>query len=629
MKLAVFGWVAFAALAAGAENIVPNPGVEAMGVGAKTAGWRIPAPYRVIAGEGRDGSRGIVWTGTDPKVYTMPKIDVDLKPGQRYRFGGWTRIKSLNGPKAASALYLEWYGADGKWLGGCQSSVAHEPGDWMHLEGESPVIPAEAKRCCLMGFATKGATGEVAFDDFSVTELTEEPLGEVWTSAYRNTAVDGTVKLLAELNPRAPEWKADRAKAVFRIPDGKGNWRELPTKIGADGDLAGAKLDVSGLPRGLSPINFVLTTGGVYRASKTILFNRIDSFPRDGVRFDGFNRTIVNGEPFYPLGMYAGVLTSNDIARIAESPFNCLMSYRMLPRHILDYGAERGVKFIVNIKDSYAGSMEWHPPWIVDDATETAWTAERVSALRDHPAVLAWYICDEQEVSMVPRIRARRELVEKLDPKHPVWIVLYQAPQIRSYMGAFDVIGTDPYPITDLGQYPGRKDGIGRVAEWTRQTREGVFGMRPLWQVPQCFDWAIIGKSEEARMKLPSRPPTREEIRNMTWQSIAAGGDGIVYYAYHELWRMDAKTPFAKSFADVCAVAKEVEDFRPALLSEPGPRVRGVSKDLCARTWTDGKSVWLLAVNASEDAVSGTLEFAGRRLDVSLGRLEHLIWKFD
>ena len=40
-------------------------------------------------------------------------------------------------------------------------------------------------------------------------------------------------------------------------------------------------------------------------------------------------------------------------------------------------------------------------------------------------------------------------------------------------------------------------------------------------------------------------------------------------------------------------------------------------------------SVWLLVVNASEGAVSGTLEFAGRRLDVNLGRLEHLIRKFE
>ena len=54
MKLAVFGWVAFAALAAGAENIVPNPGVEAMGVGAKAAGWRAQVaaltPFMLLAG---------------------------------------------------------------------------------------------------------------------------------------------------------------------------------------------------------------------------------------------------------------------------------------------------------------------------------------------------------------------------------------------------------------------------------------------------------------------------------------------------------------------------------------------------------------------------------------------------
>jgi len=300
--------------------------------------------------------------------------------------------------------------------------------------------------------------------------------------------------------------------------------------------------------------------------------------------------------------LYAGAVTEDDIETLTAGGFNCVMPYRSssLTPAILDRCHEKGLMVIPNLKDTFHGERyAWNE--VKDDVTGEAIAMGLVSQWKDHPAVLAWYACDESEVSLVPRLRARQKVYEQVDPDHPTWMVLYQAPAIRQYLGAFDVIGTDPYPIADLGQYPKRGDGIRRVIDWTRQTRAGAMdGGRPMWQVPQCFDWAIIHKDEEARLAAPSRPPTEQEIRNMTWQCLVGGANGIVYYAYHELKAMDKRTSFAESFGRVSRVAKEIGAKKEYFLAGDSEEVETGNENVVARRWRKDGRVLTVSVNVTE-----------------------------
>jgi hypothetical protein len=58
----------------------------------------------------------------------------------------------------------------------------------------------------------------------------------------------------------------------------------------------------------------------------------------------------------------------------------------------------------------------------------TNWTISIVSSFKDHPALGAWYICDERPVKYLPILEARHELVRNLDPAHITYSVLDSTP---------------------------------------------------------------------------------------------------------------------------------------------------------------------------------------------------------
>jgi hypothetical protein len=177
-------------------------------------------------------------------------------------------------------------------------------------------------------------------------------------------------------------------------------------------------------------------------------------------------------------------------------------------------------------------------------------------------------------------------------------VVLYQYSQVRAYLATFDVIGTDPYPI------PGKPAGT--ALEWTRVTRDQCYGARAVWQVPQVFDWGAYKKGEEREK---TRAPTLAEMRAMAWQCVAAGANGLVFYSFFDLFKMNDRDPFEKRWADVCAMAEEVKRYSPVLLSaEPAPSVTcGGSPSVETRAWRVGDSVYVLAVNGASEAATVTV----------------------
>ena len=369
-----------------AAKLLANGDMEAM-VGKSVAAWRLPKEYSVEDGRGRDGSRGLVWRNADPKTYAIARNRVAVRPGVAYRFGGWAKAVSFGRDSDGAALYFDFYDKNGKWIDGLCSNAARKPGEW--------------------------------------------------------TKVEGKVRFYAEFNAFAPEAKRKDLRMTFRIPCGRFEWVDLRTET-KDG-FARAEADVSEFRCGMAPVQFWVTTGGAYWTSKTVFFERFrDRDPRK-VHFDSRNRTIVDGKPFFPLGMYTSKVTPEDADLLTRNGFNCVMPYWAwaLDKPVLDHCGKVGLKVIPNIKDGFAGER-YCVKEVVDEPTGEAWVSEQVSRFKDHPAILAWYSCDESELSLVPRLRARQRLLERLDPDHPTWVVLYQADRIRKYMGTFDAVGTDP-----------------------------------------------------------------------------------------------------------------------------------------------------------------------------------------
>ena len=92
----------------------------------------------------------------------------------------------------------------------------------------------------------------------------------------------------------------------------------------------------------------------------------------------------------------------------------------------------------------------------------------------------------------------------------------------------------------------------------------------------------------------------------MTWQCVANGANGIVYFAYRLLYK---KGKFlVDRWADICAAAASVKPYIPVILSdEEPPKVTGASEDLSVRAWRYQGAVYLAVVNNTRKPVKGEI----------------------
>ena len=590
-------------LCAAEAPLLTNGGFDETKDGA-TVGWKpVGAKYVYRDGEGRSGTRALCFANDDPGFYSFPGQSVALKAGKVYEYEVWVRTEDLKGPETGASVCIEWCDAQGKWLGGSYADGVKGTRDWTCVKGVTEPIPKAAASFRVHPYVRKGVTGKAWFDDVAVRERAPKPVSGLCSSAYRNLAVDGDVTFVAASD--IPPDASAGTEVVLLYRDAGGAVRRARAVRG-DGD-ARVTLPVSSLAMGRQEVRAEARAGDRVLGSATCGFTRAARLPDRAVWIDRHGRTVVGGEPFFPLGMYWSGVTSNKVETYAQGPFNCLMPYNAPnARDLLDLCQEKGLKVIYSVKDVFSGTR-WAPKGIDTEADEVRYIADRVARFKDHPAVLAWYLNDEMPLSMLDRLTARRDLLERLDPGHPGWVVLYQYTQIRDYLPTFDVIGTDPYPIP-------RKPAA-TAALWTRLTRKGTLGCKPLWQVPQAFNWAAYKKSPEERAK--NRAPTEAELRAMCWQCVAEGANGLVLYSFFDLEKEPNGEPFAKRWAECCRVGAEIRAQIPVLLSaegaartlvadcayeRPDADWRGPADPVSVRAWAKDGDTYVLVVNGLDAA---------------------------
>ena len=156
-------------------------------------------------------------------------------------------------------------------------------------------------------------------------------------------------------------------------------------------------------------------------------------------------------------------------------------------------------------------------------------------------------------------------------------------------LGATDVVGVDPYPV-------GNCQKLSAVTDFCRAARAHTCGVKAMWNVPQAFDWGNYRKKQTD----PHRMPTKDELRNMNWQHLANGANGLISYSFFDVRR---QTNAEADWQTVREVAWEIDRYVPVILSEPGPAATA-PKDISVRTWRKDGEVWVLAVNPNETDVA-------------------------
>lgn len=314
---------------------------------------------------------------------------------------------------------------------------------------------------------------------------------------------------------------------------------------------------------------------------------------------DDNNITIVDGKPFFPLGLFTGHGPATDEAikvldEIADSPFNTITNYGINEasiqqiRRYLGAVNKRGLKIIYSIKDFYEGT-QYYPGRVGHYRGEEEMTRGVIREFKNHPAILAWYLNDELPPKYIPRLAKRYKLVKALDPNRPTWIVLYQVNELKSYRDTTDIMGTDPYPIP--------RSSVSMVGEWTQLTRKAVGPKRAVWMVPQAHNTSIYLKDGTKYAG-----PTFDEMRCMAYQCLVHGANGLIFYSFFDLKR--DPLGFESRWVDVKQLGAEIKSLIPILLStEEPPKVQlssGVRYIHFSTRRHDGK-LYILAVNVSRE----------------------------
>ncbi len=155
------------------------------------------------------------------------------------------------------------------------------------------------------------------------------------------------------------------------------------------------------------------------------------------------------------------------------------------------------------------------------ESETTAWIRDFVTSTKNSPAVLGYDIGDEPSADQLWQMAAAKRLIEQADPGRIVGTCFWDINSIRAFNPYFQVAISDHYPLA-IGKTTDPRD----VYEWCGQVAR-VTGNRRHWVILQSFGMAEWKATEGYRS------PTPAELRLMTYEAIAGGARGIIYFAYN------------------------------------------------------------------------------------------------
>ena len=534
---------------------------------------RVPKPYKIIKGEGVTGGGGLVLSRPESGgKYVFFSRDIKgLEPGRNYKLSVMTRVRGLRhavgGKPVTGRVYLagfDFHGG-GKYMNSSyiRPKVVKGEKDWQTDEMIF-TMRKEYDRAQLVLFLKRPYTcRQIVWDNVKLERLGESlSIYPVLPKQLRLDA-EGNVKL------RVVDIGKGRKLDAFAVTaDG----RELyaPVKGGF------AEFALGKLPEGVHKVKFYVADpkqGKVIGEAEFPLTVTNVAPPEGEVRTDETGRLTVGGKPFFPLGFYLewpNGFNAKHAEWLREAGANTVLPYRSyqmrLPesqgkysvaalRKSLDFMRDNGLKVVFGMLEVNTRSGITLDSF--DGAEGRSAVIERiVNGIKDHPALLGWYISDENPISEMGKVSDLRFRISRLDPFHPVATLTNIADNYIWYGPTGDFMMIDPYPIVDENS-----QSMTRIRNsFEKQQRESRMGV---WWVPQTFNWGIYRRTEKYS---DFRYPTEEDMRAQLFLALNFRARGILFYAYESIRRHDKFDPgasqwFGAQVKRICLLAKELTPF--------------------------------------------------------------------
>jgi hypothetical protein len=560
-------------------------------------GWKLGDGYVIEQGGGRSSTRALFFERTDKEDKSFSYQEVKLEPGKKYRFSAWMRYVRPEGDLPGATLGLEFY-ENGEFMKAAYAVGVISANDWTKVEKEA-IVPDKATSARVVLQIRREQIGKAWFEDVELK--LDEPLIQlnlISPSISTITTAKGLVRFNVYCEDPDLRKRTDELTLRVEALAGGKSLKTLTSPIRKQR----AEADLSGLPLGETVVKLTLIDPKNKQtlSEKTVPLTVVPAdrpVPANSCLIDAQGRAIVNGKPYLPVGLYIDNFSKEQLDRIGASPFNCLMPYHVMVgrmnkgqkhsietiRECLDFSHEKGLKIIFGTQWTHEGIRNAMTDWMGAKG-ETAVITKVVETFKDHPSLLAWYLCDELPVSMKDRLEKRRALVNRLDPYHPTYSVFYQLDDLPFYGGGQDVIGVDNYPVKFAENL--HMKGVAK-----QMNAVDLTGL-PTWVVPQAHNKGIF-EAKDAEDAKRFLDPTEDQMLSMSLYMAARGAKGFIFYAGNLLAMTDevfyapnrnriknAPAPqneadFARRWAELSRVGAVLRGLESFLLADkPAPEVK-------------------------------------------------------
>jgi hypothetical protein len=515
------------------------------------------------------GKASLRWENSAPNNYQLLSQSVKLEPGRMYELSAWIKTENLIGARESGAtICMGLSDEKGKYIkGGPHPGGQKGTGDWWHLLAYTGPISEETPQGSFTCYVRKNDpksqtfTGTAWWDDICIRPVSF--YARMLTPSYKRMVFDQNSILEFEIDTYPEDYDLAFSDVLAAIDVLDANGKQIKqVAFNITMRRQNIVLDLKSLAPGEYTVVAKLlrrVDGNQLWDWKFAIRKMDDNATTPTVWIDDQGRTLVNGKEFFPLGVYTRkypVDLSKGIAIIADSPFNCFISYDSLTMEQMDQAHEAELKVIYSVKD-YFNKIWFSPKSIESVDDEVPALKKTIREFRNHPALLAWYTNDELGPDALVQHWSHYETINKEDPNHPSWNLHDKPEDMNILMNACDIIGIDSYPI------PPEKP-LSEVARDTTDTIEGVRNAKPTWAVLTIYNPSSMGGN-----KKDTRPPTLTEMRCSSWLAICSGARGLIYYALHNVQRdKDPRYTFERRWPEIKQMADELAQRTDILLGD-------------------------------------------------------------
>ena len=276
-----------------------------------------------------------------------------------------------------------------------------------------------------------------------------------------------------------------------------------------------------------------------------------------------------------------------------------------IPIGVGEKAFEKGGKFITGnlMWSSFPARNAYKLPSI--PAKEEAIIRKTVRKYRNDPAMFAYYLSDEPEISGISAagLTDAARIIRDEDPYHPIVISNNSVVGGKDYADAAEINGLHPYPNPAKNQH---KSNFSKVVTFMDQAIEFNRNRRhpqTITFLQQGFNYGDWGAAD-------SRIPTYDEIRTQFLMTLIMGGRGILTYN-----RLTSHYP--ELYIGMPYFVKEMQYLAPAFLADDvvsknikvsNPAVRYVVKKL-----NNDYFVMAVSTNHNKEKAAFTVPEIGNR----------------